>query len=298
MKRLAMILGMLLLLPLLSACGTHSVSTAADQVGLHYKGGPFSAKKYGDYIPASTKRWYGPGDKEFMYPINQRNYDATGSEGAESHPISSTSRDAVEMDTPLSVTFFLKTDEKTLREFHEKVGIRFKAYMKGDETSDGWRKLLEFYIRQALETTLDREVANYNWRDLYSKPEVRVELQNKVNQDLPILIAQQMGGEYFEKFSALVQKPEPTNQDLKKAVADAQNNVALANAARQKAEADLATARAQTALAKAEAAKKQAEIRGYGGFENYNKAKCVEEGCNPYQPTYVWGGAQSPPTGP
>ena len=273
-----------------TACGTHSVSTAADQVALHYEGGPFSSKKYASYVPASTKKWFGPGDREFLYPLNQRNFDATGGSGAERGPITSTSKDSVEMSTPISVTFYLKTDEKTLREFHEKVGLRFKAYMREDDVSEGWRDMLAFYVGQSLETTLDREVANYNWRDLYNNPQIRVALQQKVDSELPALVENKIGAKYFETFSAQVQKPDPTNEDLKRSIAAAQNNIATAQAAKAKAEADLATARAQIALQQAEAAKKRADISAYGSVEEYNKAQCIQAGCNPYQPTYVVNG--------
>jgi hypothetical protein len=121
--------GLLIAILLMSttACGTHSTSTAADQVGLHYNGGPFSSKTYADFIPAATKKWYGPGDKAFLYPNNQRSYDATGSAGSEATPITSVSKDQAEMAVPVSITFRLKTDEKSLRKFHENIGNRYHA---------------------------------------------------------------------------------------------------------------------------------------------------------------------------
>lgn len=276
----------------MSACGTHSVSTAADQVGLHYSGGPFSSKQFKDFIPASSKRWYGPGDKEFLYPNNKRTYDSTGGKDAERGPITSTSVDTVEMATKVSVTFRLTNDPTLLRKFHENIGNRYQAYMKDDAMTDGWRTMLEFYFGQALETTLDREIAGYKWRDLYTQPSLRVALQDKANSELEVILKQQMGEDYFGDISTLVQKPEPTNATLKENIAAQQNAVASAQSATAKAQADLATARAQTALANAEAAKKAAEIRGYGGFENYNKAQAVDKGLNPYQPTYLVNGTQ------
>ena len=296
-RRIALLLTMLGILFSTTACGTHSVSTAPDQVGLHYLGGPFSAKKYNSYIPPSTKKWFGPGDKEYLYPAGQRTYDATGGKGSERDSITSVSQDSVEMSTKVSITFNLKTDEGTLRKFHEKVGIKYKAYMDGDETSKGWRNLLDFYIGQSLETTLDREIANYKWRDLYNKPEVRVALQAQIDKELPDLVKSKIGDEYFDSFSAQVQKPDVTNDALKQSIADTQNNIAQAQAQQAKAQADLATAKAQVAVAQAEAAKKAAEIRGYGGVDNYNKHECIANGCNPYQPTIVYGAPQ-PQTSP
>lgn len=291
-RTIALTIALLGILFSTSACGTHGASTAADQVGLHYLGGPFSSKKYDSYIPASTKKWFGPGDKEYFYPAGQRTYDATGGKKSERDSISSVSQDSVEMSTKISVTFNLKTDEKTLRKFHEQVGIKYKAYMHDDETSDGWRNLLDFYIGQSIETTLDREIANYKWRDLYNKSEIRVALQKQIDEDLPALVQSKIGDEYFSNFAAQVQKPDVTNDALKQSIADTQNNIASAQAQQAKAQADLATAQAQVAVSEAEAKKKAAEIRGYGGVDNYNRHECIAAGCNPYQPTYVVNGTQ------
>lgn len=271
-----------------SACGYEK--SAPDQIGLHYDGGPFAGVGFKGIIKPASKKWFGPGDKVYFYPIGQRTYDSTGDNGAESGPVTSTSKDSVEMSTPISITFSLKTDADSIRAFHEKVGIKYQAYMDGDKTSDGWKRLLAFYIGQSIETTLDREIANYNWRDLYNKPEIRLALQDAVNKDLPTLVKQKIQGDYFDNFSAQVQKPDPTNDDLKKSIADAQNNIAAAQAAQAKAQADLATAKAQIALQQAEAAKKKADISAYGSVEEYNKAQCIQAGCNPYQPTYVVNG--------
>jgi hypothetical protein len=167
--------------------------------------------------------------------------------------------------------------------------------MDGDSTSTGWKEMLAFYIGQPLNVTLDREVQQYNWRDLYSRAEVRTALQAKIDTELPTLVQQKLQGDYFDDFQVLVQQPTPTNADLKNAIAQQQSAIAAAQSARAKAEADIATARAQTALAAAQAAQKQAEIKGYGGFENYNKAHAVDQGLNPYQPTYLVNGTQPQP---
>lgn len=280
-----LIVGLFLVLST-TACGTHSVSTAPDQVGLHYLGGPFSAKKYNSYIPSSTKKWFGPGDKEYLYPSGQRSYDATGGQDAERDAITSVSQDSVEMSTKLSVTFQLKTDEKTLRQFHEKVGIKYRAYMEGDSISKGWKNLLQFYMGQSIETTLDREIANYKWRDLYQKPQIRVALQEAVAKELPDLVKQKIQGDYFYDFAVQIQKPDVTNDTLKQAIADTQNKVAQAQAAQAQAQAQLATAKAQLALQQVEAQKQAAIIRGYGGIDGYLKWYCIDHGCNPYQPSY------------
>ncbi len=108
------------------------------------------------------------------------------------------------------------------------------------------------------------------------------------------------GREFFTNFQVTVMKPDPVEAGLKdaiideqKAIADARaaeaKGVADANAARAKAEAeaDKATAQAQTELARQVALQKQAEIAGYPDVDAYLRALAIENGQNPYQPTYV-----------
>lgn len=271
-----------------SATGCASVSTAADQVALHYEGGAFSSKKFADCVPVSKKDYAGPGDSFYTYPTNQRIFEATGQKDADGDVIKVVSKDNVELAVPVSVNFTLNTDCKTLRKFHETIGNRYQAYMDGDQTSDGWRRMLRIVVQQPLDTTLDRIAQQYEWRDLYNNPEVKTAIEKQVNDSIAQIVKRQTNNEeFFGGWSALIQKPTPTNEDLAKAIAAEQNNVAQANAARAKAEADLAAAKAQLAVQQAEANKQRALIAGYGSVEAYLKSLCIEKGCNPYQPTYI-----------
>lgn len=276
--------------------GCTSVSTEPDQVALHYEGGSFSSKKYNSFVGPSNKDWFGPGDKTYVYPLGQRSYDATGADGSEHAPFTSSSKDSVELATPMSVTFQLKTDEKTLRTFHEQIGIKYKAYADdgSGDVSKGWINMLNFYMGQSLDTTVDRVLAGYDWRQSYNDPAIRVKIQEEVQNALPELVNAKMNaadtGGYFENYAVQVQRPVPTNEELKNNIAAAQNQVAQAEAAKAKADADLATANAQIAVQKAEATKKAAEIAGYGSVAEYNKAQAIEKGINPYQPTYIVSG--------
>lgn len=286
----------LLLLPVVAVAGCTSVSTEPDQKALHYEGGAIQDKKFKSVVEPSKKEFFGPGDKTYVYPVGQRSYDATGGPGAEHAPYTSSSKDSVELATPLSVTFELRTDDGTLRRFHEKIGIKYRAYYE-ENTQDptgispGWRKVLDFYMGQSIDTTVDRVLAGYAWRDAYGNAAVRNEIQNAIQTELPSSVSTKMQavdiGGYFTSFAVQVQRPVPTNPDLLQSIADAQNNVAAANAAKEKADADLATARAQVALQQAEANKKKADISAYGSVAEYNKAQAIDKGINPYQPTYI-----------
>ena len=290
-KRTTAVVGLAIAGLALTACS--SVSTEPDQTALQYEGGSFSDKKFTLIVPPSTRDYAGWGDKYYVYPIGQRSYDATGGDGSERGPFTSSSKDSVEMATPLSVTFDLITDEKTLRDFHQLIGIKYKAYYE-DGTDDstgiskGWGQMLSFYVGQSLDTTVDRVMAGQEWRKAYGDAAVRTAIETAIKTELPGIVSSKMGGKaYFENWAVQVQRPVPTNPDLLKAIADNQNQVAQAEAAKAKADADLKTAQAQIALQKAEAAKKQADISAYGSVAEYNKAQAIEKGINPYQPTYI-----------
>lgn len=134
----------------------------------------------------------------------------------------------------------------------------------------------------------------HNWRAVWNDPATKVEISKELDDALSAydsLLVETAGGQYFTGISVLIGKPEPVNKDLAEAAASEQTKVAEAQAAEAQAEADVAKAEAQTAVAQAEAEKKRAEIDGFGGIEAYLKWTAVQEGLNPWQPTYVYPGA-------
>lgn len=282
---------------LLFMTGCSTVNTPPDMVALHYSGGSFSSQKFDSCVPTSTRQnTNSPGDHYYYYPNNQRNYDATGGKNSDAAPITVVSKDNADMSIPIIVTFDLDTNCKTLQKFHETLGNRDHAYWENDHSSEipeGWRLMLNKVVGKALDTTLDREAKQFDWRVLRQSTDARLQLQQAVKRELPGLARVAQGGnDFLKNWDVTVLSPDPTDPALKASVAAEQANIAAANAARAKADADVATAKAQKALAEAEAAKKRAEIAGYGGFENYNKNQAVEKGLNPYQPTYIVNGTQ------
>jgi len=268
---------------------------------VHYQGGTVQAKKFVDCLPPSSRSGYDPGDKYYGYPTRQISYDATGGEDSESQPFTVVSTDNAELRVPATVTFRLQTDCKTLRKFHETVGARFNAAFGGsDKSSDfsrDWIRMLNFVIGKPLDQALDRAAQGYTWRELWNDPAVKQKVEAEVSSSLKTLVDRQADGDFFDDFSVLIQKPDPTNPALKDAVAEEQAAVAQANseAAKAKAQeaqaqADAAKARAQIAVAQAEAAKKRAEIQGYGGPDNYRCIYLADKGLNCAQPVYVFGG--------
>lgn len=266
--------------------GCSVVSTEPDQVALAYEDGPLESKKFGGCYASSKREFDGPYDKHFLYPTNQRFVDATGGEQSDFPAIRVVSRDNVELAVPITINFFLNTECQQLRRFHESVGSRFRAYMDDDELSPGWTRMLDVIIRQPLDTTLDRIAQNYPWRSLYNDPEVKVAIEKAVNENIEAIVRRQTNNnDFFNNWSALIQKPTPTNDDLVRAIAAEQTNVANAQAAEAKAKADRAAAEAQVAVQRAEAAKIAERVRVIG-IQGYLQELAIEKGINPFQPSY------------
>lgn len=286
--------------------GCSVADTTSTEKALHYKGGVIQSKSFAGCVDPATKDFNGPGDMHYVYPVDLRSFDATGGEASESGPISVVSNEGEILNVPVTVSFYLKSDCETLREFHDTIGDKYNAYNEDGSTSAGWRAMLDYAVGQPLNTTLDRVAQGQSWRDLYNNEELRADIEKQVASQIPGLIQKQTGDkQFFERFQVTVQKPTPSNQALLDSISAQQAakesgkaEVAKAEAegaavqARAKAQEDAAAStlearRAEIAVAKAEADKRRAEIAGYGSVEEYNRAKAIEGGINPYQPTYV-----------
>lgn len=292
----ALLVGLALLV---TSCA--SASTGPDMVDVHYQGGTFSSKKFVDCVDPSTRTGFHPGDKYYGYPTRQISYDATGGKDSESSSFTVVSADNAEMRVPATVTFRLQTDCKTLRQFHERIGARYNAAFDGSGKSsdypDGWITMLNFVIGKPLDQALDRAAQGYKWRELWNDPKVKQSVEKSVSENLATLVKRQADGDFFEDFSVLIQKPDPTNPALKDAVAEEQAAVAKADsraaearAQELQANADAARARAEIAVAKADAEKRRAEVEGYGDPKTYRCVVMAEHNLNCDQPVIIYGG--------
>jgi regulator of protease activity HflC (stomatin/prohibitin superfamily) len=260
-----------------------TISTAPDQVALHYKDGPISSRKFADCVEPSTRVWDGPGDRHFAYPSSQTNF--VFGEGGDGGPITFVTRDGIEMHVDGVANFLLNTDCEDLHKFHDLIGNRYNAYMDGGERSEGWRRMLAVYIARPLETAIDRAGQKYNYTDLYTDPNVKAQWENDVVAALPDLVNRQTDGNvaFFENFAITLQKPEPP-QAVKDALVQQQEAVAKAKAAEAEAAAKQKAAEAQVAVERAEAAKIQERIKVLG-VEGYLRQYAIDKGLNPFQPT-------------
>lgn len=281
----------------------------SDMVAIRVGAGPFEASKIkGDCIPASSRGFFTNDDYEY-FPTSEREWDATGQEGADSGRFESVTHDNVQMLIPVTVRFTLITECDTLKEFYTRYMRRYGADFKTDGTyeetganyNEQWVTLLRKLVADPSDATLDRIIQDYDWRKVWNDPATKVEIEDRLEEELrsdDSLLVQTAKGTFFDGISVLVGKPEPRNPDLAAAVAQEQTNVAQAQSEEAQAKADKAKAEAQTAVAEAEAKKQQATIEGYmlpgmtpaEAMKAYNQAQLIAQGGNPYQPTYIVGG--------
>lgn len=295
-RRLALVAAGVMAALSLSACGGAAPSN--DYIVLHYEAGSVESTKFAECVTGGSRGGqFSVGDRFFYYPMSIRFWDTTGTPGADAKPIVSVSDDNAEMLTPVVVNFRFINDCELIRQFHENLGNRSKAYFDNDSTEDneGWRAVIGRVVGAPLETIVDRTAQQYNWRVLWNDPKARVEMQRQVLEQLPTLVKERTGGvQYFDGWTVTVNQPSPRDEKLLTLARDEQNNIASANAAKAKAEADKATAESQAALAnaqvavaKAEAAKTKALIDVIG-TEAWLKQQAIEKGINPY-PSVVGG---------
>jgi len=204
-----------------AATGCTRVSTAPDEVVLHYAGGLFEARKFERCInPSSGATYLGPGDTYYSYPFGQRTFDFTGSRDAESKPITVVSKDNVQMTVAGSATLTLNTKCDVLRRFHERIGLKYAAYQDGGKSSDGWTRMLNFYLKQPLDRALDAASQEFEWRALFNDPNTKQRWEERVGELARQFIKETAGDEYFCQpnyagtgdcgdIVLTIQKPEP-----------------------------------------------------------------------------------------
>lgn len=292
---IAGVLALILLITTLVLLTSYKYSVPNNMVAVQIGAGGFEAPKIKGCKPPASRGFF-TNDRYVYFPTSEREWDATGQKGSDAPPFQSTTDDSVVMNIPVTVRFTLRTDCDTLIKFMNAYAQRYGASFNEDGSyNDEWITLLRKLVGDPADATLDRIIQDYKWRDVWNDPKTKVLITNRLNQELrspDSLLVQTAKASYFEGISVLIGAPKPANQELSDAVALEQTNVAKAQSAEAQADADAAKANAQVAVAKAEAAKQEAVIAGYGSVDNYLKSRCIELGCNPFQPTYIIGGTK------
>jgi regulator of protease activity HflC (stomatin/prohibitin superfamily) len=169
--------------------------TPRDRVGISYGGGPFEGTHYQRTVqPGSNLFFNGFFDSLYLYPSDQVNYiiSQTKNVGAQAAPdaVVAPTRDRVQATYQVAVYFKLNTD--LLRDFHEQLGLRYKAY-----TTDGWNSLIRDTFRQQIENALQEETRKVDVVDLVSNADRLVELQDNVQTKLTQRLEDALGEQFF-----------------------------------------------------------------------------------------------------
>lgn len=168
--------------------------TEADKYALSYGGGPTESRHFQGIYAPGTIRINGFLDKWYQYPAGVRNYVVSENESEndsnEADAIQATSNDNVPIDWQLSVNF--KLNINLLRQFHEQVGLKFKAWEGG-----GWDRMLQQTLRQQLISSLQSITRRYDVESLWSSGKVLDEVRKELGATLKDAVNSTLGNQYF-----------------------------------------------------------------------------------------------------
>lgn len=286
-----------------SGCAYHAMTSAQQAVVQNGSFFPGADKYMKECIkPGETKNE--PFNDVFIFPARQIAWNASNDANAKPnrgpYVVVASAQAPAEMDVPVSVTFDLTQDCDKLKKFYSEFAAGYGGVLNDDGSeSDGWKALINHVIGQPLQDTLNGVAQKYPWQEIWNNENVRTEFRLEIDRQLPQASkARTNGTEYFSNFQVTVLKPTPVNQELKNAIEAQQaatqralavqaEAVGQANADKAKAEAELQTAIAQTKVAEQQALQRQAEIKGFGTVEAYERWVAIQRGLNPYQPQIV-----------
>src|SRR5438270_135608 len=100
----------LALLALLLAAGCSIGNTTAAEIALQYGDGPFDSKTFVKCISSGTRSVDDVNDNHYYYPVGQRDFTFSAQPGADSAQLTSTTRDAQQINVSGTVKFTLNTD--------------------------------------------------------------------------------------------------------------------------------------------------------------------------------------------
>ena len=187
---IAVVMGIILL-------STSFMQTPADKISLVYGGGPFDKKKHDQtFLPGAGFVQKGPFNDDYQYPVTVRSYIVSLSKGegdvAGADSITAVTNDNVQVEWQVNTYFKLNTEPKTLVEFQNNVGFKYKSW-----EDEGWERMLKDYFRPQIESSLQSATRQYSVEELYSSQKVLADVQKAVSNGLKENINSALGGEYF-----------------------------------------------------------------------------------------------------
>ena len=169
--------------------------TPRDRVGISYGGGPFEGVHFQKIVqPGSNLFFNGFSDSLYLYPSDQVNYIVSQQQNVGAQPapdaVVAPTRDRVQATYQVAVYFKLNAD--LLRDFHEQLGLRYRAY-----TTDGWNNLIQDTFRQQIENALQEETRKVDVADLVGNADLLVQLQDNVQTKLTQRLEEALGEQFF-----------------------------------------------------------------------------------------------------
>ncbi len=206
----------------LGGCGV-AAQTAPDEVAIRYAGNDIAleAEEFiACYGPSQSERG-GFGDKVYEYPAGQRTFKFSADQGADSPPLTVTALGGITLTVSGTVTFtpqFQNCD--TLRDFHERIGRKYGAYLRGEDDStttvvegaEGWQTMLNTYVKDPTERALDNASLGYDPFALTTDPAAKAAWEKAALEAIPVVMKSQSGGEFFKIDSVLLQAPQLPQQ--------------------------------------------------------------------------------------
>lgn len=222
-RKITLVGGMAALAIAATACSA-SVNTEPDEASIVYRAAMGSATKFEKCIGPSSREGVSNSDNSWTYPSGQRTFDFTGGKESESAPLTVVSKDNIQLTVPGFSTFALNTSCDTLRQFHERIGLKFSAYFYSTEQPDyseaGWVKMLGVYFKQPLDRALDAASQEFGWKELYNDPAAKQKWEQRVGELAGQFITEAGGGQFFcapnytgkgecGQITLTLQKPQP-----------------------------------------------------------------------------------------
>lgn len=165
--------------------------TDRDVIGVVYGGGPFEGRHFQRILdPGSPLTFVGWFDPVYRYPVTQRSYIISETEGDVVGTITAPSENSVKARFEVATYFKLNTNK--IRKFHEVLGLKYSAW-----TDAGWDALLQESFKQQIEASIQNEARKWTDLELYSQQAALTSIQANVGQSLKDNIANILGDEYF-----------------------------------------------------------------------------------------------------
>ncbi len=234
-----------------------SLENGPDEQTINYNHAPGTAPTFSQCYGPSEQAFKSPTDENYKYPAGQRVY-AFQVDGGDGDIFNVTTKDGVSLGVEGAVRFALTGDCETLQKFHERVGLRMKAY-----EDEGWVEFLRVYLRAPINRALTDATQGRNWMDIYGDPKAKAEWEKEVSEKLPSYVAQTIGGDYVGDFAVTLQKPVLPEQ-LEKALLDTQTAV-QENRAQEERNAKIST--------EMDSIKELTDVLGVDGYLVYEAIK-------------------------